>query len=87
MRKLVRAVGSIMIHSRQGTAISTGQRRQLEFQNRCKAAFLNPVLAESVQQTIKVLDERKEQGVKPEQIWFFDYQESGSVSVAEWMGY
>lgn len=76
-----------MIYSQQGTAISSGQRRQQEFQNRCKAAFLNPVLMESVKETIKVIDQRKEQGVKPEQIWFFDYQESGSVSVAEWMGY
>jgi hypothetical protein len=76
-----------MIHSRQGTAISLGQRRQLEFQNRCKPAFLNPVLAESVKEAIEVIDSRKEQGVKPEQIWFFDYQASGSVSVAEWMGY
>lgn len=76
-----------MIHSLQGTAISAGQRRQLEFQNRCKAAFLNPVLNDTVQQVIKVLEERKEQGVKPERQWFVDRQERGTCSVAEWMGY
>lgn len=76
-----------MIHSRQGTAVTAGQRRSLEFQNRCKAAFLNPVLIETVEQTIKVLDERKEQGVKPERQWFLDRQEQGTCSVAEWMGY
>lgn len=77
-----------MIVSFQGAKISSGQRRQLAFQNQCKAAFLNPVLAESVAATIKVIETRNEQGVKPDQIWFFDYEEkSGSVSVAEWMGY
>ena len=76
-----------MIVSFQGSKISAGQRRQLAFQNQCKAAFLNPVLAESVAATIRVVDARKEQGVKPEQIWFLDYQASGSVCVAEWMGY
>lgn len=77
-----------MIVSFQGSKISVGQRRQLAFQNQCKAAFLNPVLAQTVEATIKVIEARKEQGVKPDQIWFFDYEEkSGAVSVAEWMGY
>ena len=76
-----------MITSLQGSRISSGQRKQLDFQNRCKAAFLNPVLADSVAATIKIMDERKEQGVKPEKIWFPERQETGTCSVAEWMGY
>jgi hypothetical protein len=79
-------VGTVVI-SHQGVQISAGQRRALEFQNRCKAAFLNPILADSIQQTLQVMEERKEQGVKAEQIWFFDYELHGTCSVAEWMGY
>lgn len=83
---LARRLGSVMI-CHQGTQVSAGQRRALEFQNRCKAAFLNPILADTVEQTLKVMEERKEQGVKAEQIWFFDYEKRGTCSVAEWMGY
>lgn len=53
-------------HSLQGTSLSAGQRRTLEFQERCKAAFLNPVLTLSVEETLKKVDQLKEQGVKPE---------------------
>lgn len=76
-----------MIHSHQGTKISTGQRQQLAFRERCKAAFLNPVLQASVEETIKLVEQRKEQGVKPERIWTRDFESTGTVSVAEWMGY
>lgn len=76
-----------MIVSHQGTKISAGQREQLAFRERCKAAFLNPVLQKSVEETIKVIDQRKEQGVKPERVWFLDYEQHGTSSVAEWMGY
>lgn len=74
-------------HSSQGTSLSAGQRRTLEFQERCKAAFLNPVLTMSVEETLKKVDQLKEQGVKPEKMWSIDYQSHGTVSVAEWMGY
>lgn len=76
-----------MIVSFQGTRLSAGQRRTLENQERCKAAFLNPVLQASVEETLKKVEQRKEQGVKPEKLWTLDYQSEGTVSVAEWMGY
>jgi hypothetical protein len=76
-----------MIVSHQGTSLSPGQLRNLAFQNRCKAAFLNPILADSVEKTLVVLEERKQAGVKPEQVWFFDYETHGTVSVADWMGF
>jgi chitodextrinase len=76
-----------MIVSFQGSKVSAGQRRQLAFQNQCKAAFLNPILAESVAATLKAVEVRKEQGVKPERVWFPERQETGTFSVAEWMGY
>lgn len=83
---LPRRLGTVMI-SHQGIQVSAGQRRALEFQNRCKAAFLNPILADTVEQTLKVMEERKEQGVKAEQVWFKEREEHGTLSVAEWMGY
>ncbi|MED7670972.1 hypothetical protein GXB78_27595 [Pseudomonas moraviensis subsp. stanleyae] len=76
-----------MIVSFQGTRLSAGQRRTLENQERCKSAFLNPVLQASVEETLKKVEQRKEQGVKPEKLWTLDYQSEGTVSVAEWMGY
>lgn len=71
----------------QGSALSAGQRRLVAFQNQCKPAFLNPVLATQVAEAVKLSDDRIEQGVKPERIWFKEIEESGTCSVAEWMGY
>lgn len=77
----------MQIVSFQGTRLTAGQRRTLENQERCKAAFLNPVLQTSVVETLKKVDQLKEQGAKPEKLWTVDYQSQGTVSVAEWMGY
>lgn len=77
----------MQIVSFQGTRLTAGQRRTLENQERCKAAFLNPVPQMSVEETLKKVDQLKEQGAKPEKLWTVDYQSQGTVSVAEWMGY
>lgn len=77
----------MQIVSFQGTRLTAGQRRTLENQERCKAAFLNPVLQTTVVETLKKVDQLKEQGAKPEKLWTVDYQSHGTVSVAEWMGY
>lgn len=71
----------------QGVQLSAGQRRQLAFQQQTRAAFLNPILAESVEQTIAAVEARKASGVRPERVWFVDRQESGTPCIAEWMGY
>lgn len=71
----------------QGTQISASQRRTLAMQQQVRAAFLNVHLQASVDQTIAVLDQRKEQGIKPERVWSVDRQESGTLCIAEWMGY
>ncbi|MEF9673357.1 hypothetical protein QNM99_18780 [Pseudomonas sp. PCH446] len=44
---------------------------RLEQQQRVKA-FMSPVLVDLVSDTIKALDIRKEQGVKPERVWFVE---------------
>jgi hypothetical protein len=70
----------------QGLQLSSGQRRQIEQRQQVRA-FINPVLAQSVDDTIKAIESRKQQGLKPERVWFVDRQESGTLSIAEWMGY
>lgn len=74
--------------SMQGLQLSPGQRRQLEQQRQLRA-FMNPVLQDSVNETIKKLDERKEQGAKPEKVWTICHQECwrATISIAEWMGF
>ncbi|RMQ32031.1 hypothetical protein ALP86_200047 [Pseudomonas amygdali pv. mori] len=72
--------------SLQGIQLSPGQRRMLE-QQRHVRDFMNPVLTQQVAETLAVIEVRKEQGVKPEKIWFLDRQEKGTPSIAEWMGY
>tara|TARA_R100000750_G_C2309355_1_gene81883 strand:+ start:562 stop:795 length:234 start_codon:yes stop_codon:yes gene_type:complete len=71
----------------QGSQMSANQRRTLAFQQQVKSSFLNPHLAASIDSTLKQLDERKEQGAKPDRVWFVDRQESGTPCIAEWMGY
>lgn len=71
----------------QGVQLSQGQRRQLAFQQQAQQAFMNPVLSEQVAQTLKALEVRKEQGIQPERLWFPDREETGTCSIAEWMGY
>lgn len=75
------------ILSFHGNDLSAGQRRQLAFQQQTRAAFLNPILAESVEQTIAAVEARKAQGVKRERVWFVDREEHGTACIAEWMGY
>ncbi|MCP1445492.1 hypothetical protein J3D54_004624 [Pseudomonas sp. GGS8] len=76
-----------MIVSFQGAQLSPSQRRQLEFQRKAQTAFLRPVLAGQVSEAIKAVELRKEQGVKPEQVWFVERQEVGTSCLAEWMGF
>ena len=71
----------------QGVQLTPGQRRNLAFQQQARAAFVNSVLAEQVEQTFKAVDARKEQGIKPERIWFVERQEVGTSCIAEWMGF
>lgn len=56
-------------------------------QQQARSSFINPILAQQVEQTLKVVEARKEQSIKPERIWFVERQETGTVCVAEWMGF
>lgn len=68
------------------TVLTAGQRRRLEDQTRLASSMKN-VISQQVIETLQLLESRKEQGVKPERIWFVERQESGTTSVAEWMGF
>lgn len=71
----------------QGGQLTAGQRRNLDFQNQVRQTFMSPVLAEQVAETLKAVEARKDQGIKPELVWVVERQESGTPSIAEWMGY
>jgi hypothetical protein len=68
-----------------GRALSASQRRQLDLQARMR--LIPSPLRSQVEQTIRELDERKEQGAKPDKQYFHVSTSTGTVSVAEWMGY
>lgn len=70
----------------QGTQLSSGQRRRLADQKKVIASMTN-VIAQQVSETLQLLEKRKEQGVKVEPIWSLERQESGTICVAEWMGF
>lgn len=71
----------------QGVQLTSGQQRRLAEQQQLLGAFINPILAQQVEQTLRAVEARKEQGVKPERIWFTERQETGTTCVAEWMGF
>ncbi|HSX88585.1 MAG TPA: hypothetical protein VLG17_11370 [Pseudomonas sp.] len=71
----------------QGVQLSAGQRRHLAFQQQTRAAFLNPVLTESIEQALAAVEARKEQGIEPERLWSVDREERGTLCIADWMGY
>jgi hypothetical protein len=70
----------------QGTQLTSGQRRRLADQKKLIASMTN-VISQQVAETLQLLEKRKEQGVKVESIWFLDRQETGTICVAEWMGF
>lgn len=71
----------------QGLQLTPGQKRRMLEQQQVRSSFINPVLAQQVEQTIKAVEARKVQGVKPERIWFLERQETGTLCIAEWMGF
>ncbi|RMS87448.1 hypothetical protein [Pseudomonas savastanoi] len=70
----------------QGVQLTAGQKLRLKQQQHVRS-FMNPFLTQQVAETLAVIEVRKEQGTKPERIWFVDRQEKGTPSIAEWMGY
>jgi len=70
----------------QGLSLSAAQRRQVELRSRMRHVDTS-VLRAQVEETLAAVKLRKEQGVKPDQQYFHVSTESGTSSVAEWMGF
>lgn len=66
----------------QGVQLTAGQQRRQAFQKQVKTAFLSAPLQNMLDESFAELDRRKEQGVKPERIWFVDRIEKGTP----WLG-
>lgn len=66
--------------SLQGTQLTIGQRRRLAEQQQVRTSFINPILAQQVEQTFKAVEALKE-------LWFFDYEEKGTLCIVDWVGF
>ncbi|MCY1551140.1 hypothetical protein D9M68_874500 [compost metagenome] len=71
----------------QGTSLSESQRRTMAMRQQVQQSFLSAPLQQQVAETVRVLDERKEQGAKPERVWFLDFEAKGTPCIAEYMGF
>lgn len=63
----------------QGPRLTASDRAQLARRAELsRSLFLNSTLSNQVNQTIAALQLRKEQGAKPEKIWFVVQQQKGT---------
>lgn len=72
--------------SQQGKNLSSSQRRHLAFQAHLKLVTVSPLRAE-VDETLRHMADLKEQGVKHEPLNKLIESKTGTISVAEWMGF
>ena len=74
----------------QGVQLTAGQKLRLQQQQHMRS-FMNPVLSDQVSTTLAVMEVRKEQGaqpwVNPNKFNICERSSSGTLSMAEWMGY
>lgn len=73
----------------QGTQLTAGQRRSMAFQQQTRAAFLNPVLQQQVDQAMAEMDRRKAQGLKAENPnkYTLDYATKGTPWLGDVFGF
>lgn len=71
----------------QGTQLSSTQRARLQFEQQTRARFMNSHLADQVQQTIAALDQRREQGARPEKVWFLESNQKFTQCFADVFGF
>ena len=74
----------------QGIQLTDGQRLRMQQQQHVRA-FMNPVLTDQVAETVKALEVRKEKGTKnwvdPNKFNICEFSQTGTPSIAEWMGF
>ena len=71
----------------QGGQLSRSQRERLEQYRRTQATVNTSVLQQQVAETFAALDQRKDQGTKPERHWFLEFEAKGTPCVAELFGF
>ena len=80
----------MIVDSQQGTQLSQRQRLMLQQQQHVRA-FMHPVLADQVAETLKAMEVRKERGasrwIDPNKFNIVDIKSRGTPSFAEWMGF
>ncbi|WP_417532461.1 MULTISPECIES: hypothetical protein [Pseudomonadales] len=76
----------MIVSGYQGASLSASDRRRLE-QYRLYSRPQSNFLREQTEQTLAELDRRKEQGVKPERLWFLEFEAKGTPCVAELFGF
>lgn len=64
----------------QGSRLTDAQKRWVIKERKMRSSFINPVLAQQVEQTFKAVEALKE-------VWFFDYEEKGTLCIVDWMGF
>ena len=75
--------------SHQGLQLSASQRRQLAFQQQSRAAFLNPVFQQQLDEALANLDRLQAQGLKAENPnkYSLDYQTKGTPWCGDVFGF
>ncbi len=71
----------------QGGQLTRSQRERLEQYRRTQATVNTSVLQQQVAETFAALDQRKDQGTKPERQWFLEFEAKGTPCVAELFGF
>lgn len=71
----------------QGAQLTPGQRRNMEQQQRVRASFVNPVLQQMLDSTLRNVQERKEQGARKENPWTLDYTATGTPFLGDAFGF
>lgn len=71
----------------QGGQLSRSQRERLEQYRRTQASVNTTVLQQQVAETFAALEQRKDQGIKPERQWTLLEQQSGTPCFADVFGF
>jgi porphobilinogen deaminase len=72
--------------SQQGKTLSLSQRRHIALQAQIKLMTVSPLRGE-VDATLRHMAQLKEQGVKHEPLNKLVESKTGTISLAEWMGF
>lgn len=64
----------------QGTRLTEGQKRRMIKERELRSSFINPHLTDQVNSALKAVEALKD-------LWFFDYEEKGTLCIVDWVGF